>query len=344
MKLSSSSLVRVLATTVAATVLFLAVAASAEATFPGRNGKIAFVIGDGGIGTVNPDGSGRSVLDSELVLDPAWSPDGRKLAFGHYQPVGCCGHRSDGIRTRNADGSGETLVTAFPSEDPAWAPDGRRIAFVVHKDLGDSEIWVVGSNGLHARRLLAVPFARDPAWSPDGRQIAFSSDFHVRVMNSDGTGARDLTPFPPHVAIEHYPSWSPDSSRIAFSVNKANGNNEIYVMNRDGSGRRNLTANAALDIYPAWAPDATKIAFASFRGTAEIFTMKPDGSAQAGLTSDDGDGSLLDWQPLLPSRAAFKNQARYCKALRAVLRGAAFQARFRSKRGGGFGACVSARR
>ena len=76
-----------------------------------------------------------------------------------------------------------------------------------------------------------------------------------------------------NAATDLYPSWSPDGTKIALETNR-DGNNEIYVMNADGSNLTNLTNNAATDRTPSWSPDGTKIAFETNRdGNNEIYVM-----------------------------------------------------------------------
>ena len=171
--------------------------------------KLAF-LSDGGCGqfcfnlyVVNSDGSGLRNLTSKLAAgshigsgpasDPAWSPDGQKLAF--VRPNA----RHGPVYVVKADGSGLRNLTPKPVgvyADLAWSPDGRKLVFVSDRD-GNSEVYVMNANGSGQRALTRDPaFDADPAWSPDGRKIAFVShrdgSYGIYVMNADGSGQRRL--------------------------------------------------------------------------------------------------------------------------------------------------------
>ena len=199
------------------------------------------------------------------------------------------------LYTINADGTGLRNVTKSVEADdrsPSWAPDGLSIAF--NGGQGDArDIHVIDVASGSARNLTKGDGINyDPAWSPDGRQIVFASErtddqtgeyddnFELYARRQDGEVAK-LTR---NDADDVDPVWSPDGAVIAFS-SKRDGNWEIYAMNADGSGQRNLTNDPADDEEPAWSPDGGKIVFVSDRDDrAELYVMNSDGSAAHGLT------------------------------------------------------------
>ena len=97
------------------------------------------------------------------------------------------------------------------------------------------------------------------------------------------------------------PAWSPDGKKIAFvSWRESNHdmNDDIYVMNADGTNAVNLTNHEAQDFDPAWSPDGTKIAFVSDRGgNYDIYVMNADGTGEVKITDNPGRDSDPTWSP-----------------------------------------------
>ena len=165
--------------------------------------------------TINLDGTGLTQLtespdfDEFDELEPAWSPDGSKIAFKRL-------HIFTGfsrLAVINADGTGETLLPA-QGIDPSWSPDGSKIA--VTGGINVDDVWVMNADGSAPRELIANNSwsgSPKPAWSPDGTKIVFARgrlpadpQTEIVVANADGTGLRQLTD---HPAFDGDPDWQP---------------------------------------------------------------------------------------------------------------------------------------
>ena len=271
-------------------------------------GRIAFVSDRGGapkIYVMNADGSRVLRLTSGPHPDsrPAWSPDGRRIAFARAGDSTSCG-----IYVMNADGSGlARLTTACGDITPAWSPDGGRIAFGKWT-LGSlsTGIYVMNADGSGVARLTESLHDEYPAWSPDGQKIAFNHTYElwegdwftqVFVMNADGTDNRRLTGTGGTQFAESGPSWSPDGSRILYWSYGAGiatiGGGTIY------KGATDPHSIGDVNYYstPDWSPDGSKVVFA--RGdlghrTLAIVNAFGGGPLQV-LTT--GSSSYEDYEP-----------------------------------------------
>jgi Tol biopolymer transport system component len=266
-----------------------------------RPGPIAFESNRDGnyeIYLTNPDGSGQLRLTNSpasIDVDPAWSPDGNRLAFESDRDK----QGPSEIYVMNADGSNQTRLTVDPANDrnPKWSPLGQQIAFESNRD-GTYEIYVMNADGTRPTRLTTDgALDSDPAWSPDGSRIAFVSDRdgnqEIYVMNADGRG--QPTRLTANGARDSDPAWSPNGDEIAF-VSDRDGNQEIYVMNADGTAQARLTAHAARDADPAWSPDGGRLVFVSDRdGNPELYLMTANGSAQTRVTNNAANDLVPSW-------------------------------------------------
>ncbi len=189
---------------------------------------------------------------------PSVSPDGTKIAFLSGRDG------TTDVFVIGADGTGEIRLTHTPEEEsqPGWSPDGKEIWFSVFA--GDrSRIHSVGLDGKSPKLLGTVP-GRAMRLSPDGATILYWTGtwtaMKLFASNLDGSDARQLTD---GGGVVWGARWSPDGKQIAFADKDASGNLQIFVINADGSGRRQVSRPEPTDLreqMPAWSPDGSRLA------------------------------------------------------------------------------------
>jgi PKD repeat protein len=193
-----------------------------------------------------------------------------------------------------ADGTGTINLTNNPANDSQHiiSPNGEKIAFVSDRD-GNENLWILNINDLSVTQVTFDPGSdTQPVWSSDASRLMFVRGGNIFTINADGTGETQIT----FDNTNSQPVWSPDNSKIAYVSNNT-GNNEIYVMNADGTNVINVTNDGNNDVDPQWSPDGSLIVFTSNRfGDDDIFTINSgDGSNLQQLTDDSANDRQPTW-------------------------------------------------
>jgi Tol biopolymer transport system component len=226
--------------------------------------------------SVHPDGTGRKQLTRNTVSDtgPVPSPNGRKVAY-----------ESDGAQPSNTE--------------------------------GDSEVYVMNADGSRKTNLTNTGDGIDdvyPDFSPDNAKIAYTSigtqpsntdgDQEVFVMNANGSNPANLTNNGAGIH-DYLPDFSPDNAKIAYTsrgvqTSNTDGDEEIFVMNANGSNPSNLTNSSGNDSAPDYSPNGTRIAYTfsagGLFGDVDVYTMVAlDGTDRRNVTNTTGN--VLEYSP-----------------------------------------------
>ncbi len=224
------------------------------------------------------DGSQKRKLQTPHQAGaPVFSPDGDRIAYVAFMGLDPIVIEIWAIDT---DGRNPRPLAAEPGwsmELPKWSPDGSQLAYARGRNINESELWTMNSDGSGKTELLNdLTGWLDCDWEPNGNRIVFESLPDIWIINADGTGLRQLTSSVE--SLESRPTWSPDGKKILFESEQHQSNGDILqgleTMNPDGTGREFILSSDANSNWesigePAWSPDGNRIAFVAKNKTED---------------------------------------------------------------------------
>ncbi|MEC5384784.1 Tol-Pal system beta propeller repeat protein TolB [Uliginosibacterium sp. H3] len=233
--------------------------------------------------------------DDEPIISPAWSPDGKRLAYVSFalkKPV---------IYVQTVATGRRQVVANFKGSNsaPAWAPDGNRLAIVLTKD-GLSQLYIINVDGSGARRLTkSSAIDTEPCFSPDGRTIYFTSDrsggpqtYRIPV---DGSGEPQRVTFEGSYNVS--PRVSPDGKTLAY-VSRIDGRFQLMVQDLATQQTLALT-DTTRDESPSFAPNGRLILYATeVGGRGVLSAVSVDGKIRYKPLQGAGNIREPAWGPL----------------------------------------------
>ncbi len=231
----------------------------------------------------NVDSSDRRRL-AQRASEPVFSPDGRRLAFYSWD--------EGGVFVMNPDGSGRMRVSPHGNDAwPTWSPDQTTIAYAAMRGGCTYFEWISG-NCYPPFAIYSIPIGgrtetniidgEQPSWGPDGRIVykgCLGANCGLMVVNPANKAKVRITTH----ANDSNPIWSHATGKIVFSSDRA-GNWDVWIVNADGTGLRQLTTSPENDGTPTWSVDGDWVFFRSSRGGEwAVWAMRPDGSSQVKL-------------------------------------------------------------
>lgn len=241
------------------------------------------------------DGEGGQValVSPEPIISPAWSPDGRELAYVSFESQKAV------VYVQDASSGKRRAVANFRGSNsaPAWSPDGQTLAVTLSRD-GGSQIYQMGRNGDNVRRLTqSIGIDTEPVYAPDGRSVYFVSDRgggpQIYRTSVSGAAVERIT-FTGNYNIS--PAISPDGRLLAYISRQGNAF-KLYVQDLSG-GTPQALSDTTDDESPSFAPNGRLIIYASrSQGRDVLMTTTIDGKIRARLVSSNADVREPVWGP-----------------------------------------------
>jgi TolB protein len=239
----------------------------------------------------------QALTGASINLLPAWTPDGKQVAFTSFRDGGGAHIFTVDVVSRQIK---PLVLMGDLATGAAFAPDGGKFLFSASVD-DNTDVYVSQPDGSAGKRLTeARGIDISAVFSPDGKRIAFVSDRagspQIYTMNADGGDVRRLTY---QGNYNQEPAWSPKGDLIAFSGRDEHRVFDLYTVAVDTGKVTRLTQNAGTNEKPSWAPNGRYLIFSSTRnGRRQLWTIQPDGSNPRQITSEKLGASDPAWGPL----------------------------------------------
>ena len=261
--------------------------------------RIAYVTKGAGRFTLrvtDADGEGGQVAltSPEPIISPAWSPDGRELAYVSFET------RKAVVWVQDVASGNRRQVANYRGTNsaPAWSPDGRSLAVTLSRD-GGSQIFLIGRDGGNPRRITqSSAIDTEAVFTPDGKTLFFVSDRggspQIYRQSLDGGGATRVT-FSGSYNIS--PAISPDGRTLAFVQRQGGGAFRVMAMDL-GSGTVQAVSDTSDDESPSFAPNGRFLIYATrAQGREVLMTSTLDGKIKTRLLTSGLDIREPVWGP-----------------------------------------------
>ncbi|VTM23969.1 translocation protein TolB [Stutzerimonas stutzeri] len=258
--------------------------------------RIAYVVQKNGgsqpyeVRVADYDGYNQFIVNrsSQPIMSPAWSPDGKRLAYVSFE------NKKSQLVVQDLGSGARKVVASFPGHNgaPAFSPDGSRLAFASSQD-GTLNIYVMSANGGAVTQLTRGSGNNtEPSWSPDGSSILFTSDRsgspQVYLMSASGGSASPI-------GGRGSAQISGDGKMLVM----INGNNNVVKQDLS-TGASEILSTSFLGESPSISPNGIMIIYSSTQGLGKVLQLvSADGRFKASLPGSNGQVKFPAWSPYL---------------------------------------------